>query len=131
MRTRFLVLALAIFYCNAWAADWTLIRDDGKPGEKTYIDKNSLVRTGTLARIWMLVNYERPKGVADRKHLSEKALVEYDCKRRESRKIEFSWYSRHDGEGERVYKDPDLGTFLPAIPNSVAETAWKMACEEK
>jgi hypothetical protein len=131
MRIRFLVLALAISYCNAWAADWTLIRDDRKPGEKTYIDKNSLVRTGTLARMWMLVNYERPKGIADRKRLSEKTLVEYDCKRRESRKIEFSWYSGQDGEGELVYKDPDLGTFLPAIPNSVAETAWKMACEEK
>jgi hypothetical protein len=131
MRTRFLVLALAIFYCNAWAADWTLIRHDRKPSEKTYIDKNSLVRTGTMARMWTLVNYERPKGVAGRKHLSEKALVEYDCKRHESRKIEFSWYSRHDGEGELVYKYADLGTFLPAIPNSAAENAGRIACEKK
>jgi hypothetical protein len=131
MRTRLLVLALAIFNGGAWAADWTLIRDDAEAGERTYVDKNSLVPVGTLERMWTLINYKRPKGVADREHLSEKARVEYDCKRRESRKIEFGWYSRHDGEGELVYRNADLGTFLPVIPNSAAETAWKIACEKK
>jgi hypothetical protein len=131
MRTRFLVLALAIFCGGAWAADWTLIRDDKEPGEKTYVDKSTLGRTGSLARMWTLTNYHRPKGVAGRKHLSEKALVEYDCKTREFRKIEFGWYSRHDGEGELVYKDPDPGTMLPVIPNSTEEAAWRIACEQK
>jgi hypothetical protein len=131
MRAGFLVLTLAIFSGGASAADWTLIRDDTKTGEKTYVDKSIVVRTGSLARMWSLTNYQRPKGVAGRKHLSEKTLVEYDCKTRESRKIEFSWYSRHDGEGELVYKNPDFGTMLPVIPNSAADTAWKIACENK
>jgi hypothetical protein len=131
MRAGFLVLTLAIFSGGAWAADWTLIRDDTKTGEKTYVDKGSLATMGTLARMWSLINYQRPKGVAGRKHLSEKALIEYDCKTRESRKIEFSWYSRHDGEGELVYKDPDFGTMLPVIANSAEEAAWKIACEQK
>jgi hypothetical protein len=131
MRAGFLVLTLAIFSGGAWATDWTLLRDDAKTGEKTYVDKSSIAPMGTLARMWILINYKRPKGVAGRKHLSEKALVEYDCKRHESRKIEFSWYSRHDGEGELVYKYADLGTFLPAIPNSAAENAGRIACEKK
>jgi hypothetical protein len=131
MRAVVLVLALAIFNSGAWASEWTLVRGNTEPGEKTYIDKSSLARKGTLAKMWSLVNHERPKAVAGREHLSEKSLVQYDCKTGQSRKMEFHWYSRHDGEGELIYSDRDPGTMLPMIPGSAGESAWKIACESE
>ena len=131
MRTRFLVLALAIFYGGAWAAEWTLIKDNAKSGEKTYIDKSSIERTGSLAKISSLTNYQRPSGVGGRKHMSEKALVEYDCETHEFRKLGFNWYSGHDGEGEQIYSYRDLGTKQPIVSNSAEEVVWKIVCEKK
>ena len=72
MRTGILVLAMAIFSGSAWSAEWILIKDDAKSGEKTYIDKNTLGRAETLAIMWSLVNHQKPKGVARRAHLSDK-----------------------------------------------------------
>ena len=131
MRARFLFLTLAIFVGAAWAGEWTLIKDNAKSGEKTYLDKSNVQRIGPLTRIWSLTNYERPSGVAGRKHMSEKALVEFDCETGELRKLAFNWYSLHDGEGEQVYSYSDLGTKLPVAPNSAEEAAWKMACGKK
>ncbi|WON73859.1 surface-adhesin E family protein [Nitrosospira sp. Is2] len=131
MRTGILVLAMAIFSGSAWSAEWTLVKDNAKSGEKTYIDKSNVVRIGPLAQMSSLTNYQRPKGVAGRKHLSEKALVEFDCENREFRKLEFYWYSLHDGEGELIYSYKDLGTKLPVAPKSADEAAWKIACEKK
>lgn len=131
MRTRVLVLTLAIFVGGAWAGEWTLVKDNAKSGEKTYLDKSNIARIGPLAQIWSLTNYQRPSGVGGRKHMSEKALVEFDCETREFRKLAFNWYSLHDGEGEQVYSYRDLGTKLPVVPNSVEEAAWKIACEKK
>ena len=79
VRTAVLILAGVLFSGSAWATEWTLIRDDAKSGEKAYIDKSRVIRRGSLAAMWLLTNYERPKGVARKAHLSEKALVEYDC----------------------------------------------------
>jgi hypothetical protein len=131
MRTRFLVLTLAFFVGGAWAGEWTLIKENAKSGEKTYLDKSNVARMGPLAQIWSLTNYQRPSGVARKKHMSEKALVEYDCETRESRKLGFNWYSLHDGEGELVYSYRDLGNKLPVVRNSADEAAWQFACEKK
>ena len=131
MRAGLFVLALAIFSGGAWATEWTLIRDDAKSGEKAYIDKSKVIRRGSLAAMWLLTNYERPKGVARKNHMSEKALVEYDCQNHESRKLEFTWHSLHDGEGELIYSYKDLGVKLPIAPKSAEEAGWKIACAQK
>jgi hypothetical protein len=131
MRAGLFVLALAIFSGGAWAADWTLIWDDTKHGVKTYVDKSDIARIGPLVQIWSLTNYQRPAGVGGRKHMSEKALVEYDCETHEFRKLGFHWYSLHDGEGELIYSYKDLGRKLPIAPKSAEEIGVKIACAKK
>ena len=131
MRTGVLILAGVLFSGSAWATEWTLIRDDAKSGEKAYIDKSRVMRRGSLAAMWLLTNYERPKGVARKAHLSEKALVEYDCQNHESRKLEFTWHSLHNGEGDLIYTYKDLGNKLAIASDSAEEAGWKIACEQK
>ena len=72
-----------------------------------------------------------PRASPERAHLSEKALVEYDCENHESRKLEFTWHSLHDGEGDLVYTYKDLGTKLAIASNSAEEAGWKIVCEQK
>ena len=131
MRTGILVLAMAIFSGSAWSAEWKLIKDDAKAGEKTYIDENTLGRAETLAIMWSLVNHQKPQGVGRRAHLSEKSLIQYDCKTGQSRRVEIHWYSRHDAEGEQVYSQKEPESMLPPRPDSAREVAWKIACEKK
>jgi hypothetical protein len=129
MRTSILILAMAIFSGSAWSAEWILIKDDAKSGEKTYIDKNTLGRAETLAIMWSLINHQKPKGVAGRAHLSEKSLIQYDCKNHQSRRLEFQWYSSHDAEGESIYSQKEPESMLTVKPGSGREVAWKIACE--
>ena len=55
----------------------------------------------------------------------------YDCENHESRKLQFTWHSLHDGEGDLVYTYKDLGTKLAIASNSAEEAGWKIACEQK
>jgi hypothetical protein len=119
---------LAILLCAAapaWAG-WKTVGES--PGARSFADPSSILRKGPVAAMWSLLDFNNFQRMVEVGYFSQKALVEYDCKQRQSRGMVVSLHAEHMGEGKVVYADESPHDWEPIVPETLGEELWKVAC---
>jgi len=125
----FLVLSLV---STGAMAGWTTVgKAESAKGFTVYTDKSATQKKGNIAKMWSLFDFNAPRKTKGFRYSSYKQLVEYDCKKEQSRVIGYSLHSKNMGAGGAIYKNSKAGNWMAVRPNSVAENLWEIACGKK
>lgn len=94
----------------------------------TYVDADSIRRSGQYARMWSLVNFKFAEYYGRKPYLSMTNHIEYDCQVARMRGIFTSAYSESMGKGALVESDGHAYDWTTVIRGSTGEALWKIAC---
>ena len=93
-----------------------------------YVDQATVKRTGNMATMWHLTDFNSAQKDMGEKYLSTKDQNEYDCKEMRWRRRAASQHSKNMGGGKVVYSDTYTTRWKPVPPDSGVEILWKFAC---
>lgn len=97
-----------------------------------YVDKESLVKEGNRAKMWIMIDYQAPlSDKVGKSVLSDKLQYQYDCKEKQFQIIASSAHSGHMAKGETVSVNPDPPMLTPVALGTLDESFWEMACLKK
>lgn len=120
-----LAIALLLIAAPAWAG-WKTVGES--PGAKSYADPATIQRKDDVAAMWSILDYENFQRMVEVGYFSQKSLVEYDCKARQSRGMLVSLHEGHMGEGKVIYADESPRDWEEVVPETLGEELWKAAC---
>ena len=126
-----LLLSCLLFPLVAHAALWVPVGADSQG--KSYIDKNSVIKSDAGHKAWSLVSYEAEQATQDGvPYRSMKALHLYSCKDRTTTLLSQVFYTEAMGKGP-VAQSFKYEKFLPEdiIPDSTSEGALQAICKGK
>lgn len=107
-------------------ASWTKA---GKTLEATYFyDAESIHRSNSRARMWVLINFPEPVEINGKKHQSSKTRFEYDCVGERGRVDGTFFYALPDGKGRVTASESAANDWFPIAPQTIAVSLWKAAC---
>jgi hypothetical protein len=131
---RIIFILLIMVYTVSWA-EWKLI-DISSDGESiTYIDRSTIRRTGSFAKMWIIHDFfaEQSDNAGD-KYRSRMARLAFDCKLEMSAINANIGFSEKMGGGSVVWSHTNKEKSLDwgAIPpGSLVQEIWKIACGKK
>lgn len=125
MREIILMMLLAGASSSAMA-DWVNVASNENTA--IYVDQASVGRTGGMAKMWHLTDYNNVHKDMGEAYLSTKDQNEYDCKEVKFRRRASSQHSKNMGGGKVVYSDTFTSRWKPVEPDSGIEILWKFAC---
>lgn len=120
-----LAIVFVLLSCPVWVG-WKSVGEEN-PGT-SYTDPATIVRSGTTARMWSLLDYKSFQRMVEVGYFSQKALVEYDCKEGRSRGLAVSLHAEHMGEGKVIYEDTSPHEWETVSPGTMTAMLWKIAC---
>ncbi len=110
-------------------AEWTQI---GESIDYTgYVDLATIQRTGSVVKMWDLMDYKTPRRGLGLSFLSQQGQSEYDCKSKKMRVMSFAWFSGNLGNGQILHNSTaNLSTqkWNLVLPLSTSEALWNIAC---
>jgi hypothetical protein len=123
------LLTLLVLSSGPACAEWVLI-DKTEQGMYTYVDPDSIRRTGDLVEMWQLFDFKNVQiSKMGRSFLSMRAQIEYGCLGEQSRSLALTVFTGNMGKGEVVpstrIKESE---WEPVAPASMAQRLWKLAC---
>ena len=125
---RFFLLQM-LLGSGAVFAEWTQI---GESIDYTgYVDLATIQRTGSVAKMWDLMDYKTPRRGLGLSFLSQQGQSEYDCKSKKMRVMSFAWFSGNLGNGQILHNSTaNLSTqkWNLVLPLSTSEALWNIAC---
>lgn len=125
MRAVFLWMLLALASHGA-TAEWMKVYSSGM--QTTYANPDAIEVDGNKIKVWQISDYKRANKHGSKPYWSLKSQTEYDCKRAQSRILNYSLLSGKMGEGEMVYSDSAVNEWRPVAAGSTGEKSWKAAC---
>ncbi len=121
-----LALALALLSGSA-AAKRTLVHSEKE--FDAYVDPETVERVGSVARMWVLHDYNERHVYLQWSYWSQRTLGEYDCGVRRAQTLAYSFHAGQMGGGELILNGAlPVGLWAPVPPGSVVEKFWKIAC---
>ena len=128
------VLSLCLLPALAIASEWIAVA--GNPSVAVYVDKQSLLRTGSKVKTWVKWVYVSPhevKGVHPKQFYRARAdLSVYSCIDRTALNIQSTTFA--DAEMSNVmdkFSSKDFGNeFSDVAPDSISEALLEFACRE-
>ncbi len=78
--------------------------------------------------MWSLLDYKAFQRMVEVGYFSQKSLVEYDCREKQTRGLLVSLHAEHMGEGKVIYADESPHEWEPLVPDTMGEVLWKFAC---
>lgn len=129
----FLILLLASLSSIA-NAEWTNLGSGGNGKVTIYANILSIRKVENKVKMWDIFDYKTEQILesSGRKYLSVKSLLEYDCVAETSLRIHSILSSGNMGAGEVIFAiDEPSNKSNPIVPDSLDETMWKVACDEK
>jgi hypothetical protein len=101
-------------------------------GKIYYVDMASIVKSGTSANMWAMIDLESPDydGFDNKYRQSKKYLKEYDCNIGKVRAIRTAWFSGRKLSGFPVYSSSEAGNWVSAPPGSFGEIELNIACDK-
>ena len=93
-----------------------------------YVDQATVKRTGNMATMWHLTDFNHVHKDMGEPYLSTKYQNEYDCKEMQWRRRAASQHSKNMGGGKVVYSNTYTTRWKPVPPDSGVEILWKFAC---
>jgi hypothetical protein len=119
------IIILCLAAAPAWAG-WTHVAEG--PGTRTYADPATLKRSGDVAAMWSVRDYQDFQRMVEVGYFSHKTLAEYDCRQKRSRGLSTSLHEGHMGEGKAIYADETAHDWEEVVPETEGEALWKAAC---
>ncbi len=121
-----LAIFLLLVSSPAWAG-WKSIGEDDTG--TSYADTATIVKSGTTAKMWSMLDYKSFQRMVEVGYFSQKAQVEYDCKGRQFRGLTLSLHAEHMGEGKVIYADETPHEWEAVEAGTVNEMLLKIACK--
>ncbi len=124
-----LLLTCLLYPVMAHAAQWVAVGADSY--SKSYIDKDSVIKSEAGHKAWSLVSYGAEQATQDGvPYRSMKALHVYSCKDRTTTLLSQVYYTEAMGKGP-VAQSFKYEKFLPEdiIPDSTSEGALQTICK--
>lgn len=129
LQTIFLILlAMA---SGAAAAEWSKVTE--LEGGSVYADPASIRRDGDVVRMRSLYDLKAAivSKANEKPYASQNLQGEYDCRKAQWRPLDFSWHSKHMGEGRMVEHLSDTFRWEPVPAGTGVEMLWRLACAGK
>lgn len=91
-----------------------------------YYDDATIRKSGNIVKIWSLHDYKTARGQVEFRSVTLES--EYDCIKKQSRRLFISFYQKNIGSGTTIRKDNEPGKWLPISSGTIKESIWKIAC---
>ena len=128
MRKVILMILLVVASSNA-VAEWVKVTSISDSGLTVYADPTTISKSGDTVAMSSMYDFKAAQMEEGfEPYVSARFQVEYDCKEKQKRVIEFNNYSKNMGNGEVVFSYNDTDKWTPVELNSVSEPLWKSAC---
>jgi hypothetical protein len=121
-----LAIFLLLIGSPAWAG-WKSIGEDDTG--TSYADAATIVKSGTTAKMWSLLDYKAFQRMVEVGYFSQKAQFEYDCKDKQVRGLTLSLHAEHMGEGKVIYADDTPREWEAVEAGTLNEVLLKIACK--
>ena len=121
-----LAIVLLLLSSPAWAA-WKSVGEDDTA--TSYADPATIVRKGSTATMWSLLDYKAFQRMVEVGYFSQKTHVEYDCGAKQLRGLSLSLHAQRMGEGKVIYEDTSAHEWEELVPDTTNEMLWKVACK--
>jgi len=127
-------ILLMMVYSVSWA-EWEYASKTSDGKVTIFTDKSTIRRSGEIAKMWTLKNYNVYRTNSQRKkYRSEKALVAHNCKEDIVALISLVTYSDLWGKGNVVdsytWSERDW-EWDPIVPGTTVATQRETACSKK
>ena len=124
------------------SAEWTKFGDTSDYSDTTYIDRQSIQKTGDKLKIWVLTDFKEIQSlpVANSPlYLSQVVYQEIDCQERTIKQIELVYFSGNMRSGtpvllisqDEILRSSQGGAPSFISPGSKGEVIYKIACNKK
>ena len=125
MKRLLLILMLTIMSDGA-IAEWA---EAGRnKGSIVYYDPATIRMSGSKVIIWTLHDHKAAQGQVE--YGSVTLESEYDCIKKQSRRLFLSFYQKNMGTGTTIQKDTKPRSWLPIAEGTIKESIWKIACRK-
>ena len=124
-----LAAALALLGTASFGAmaEWTEVNRSAK--RTTYVDLNTIRRSGHMAKIWTLDDENFPRASrSGATYLSSRVRNEYDCRDERARMSDLSAHTERMAKGSTVFSYSEGGEWSSVVPDSIGEAIFKIAC---
>ena len=129
---RAVVLATTLVMSNQAMAEYTRYFEDDE--QTSYLDRQSITRTGSEARMWTIDNYRKPQtDLPGKTFVSVKAHWVFDCAKRMSDVLVAFYHAAPMAEGQEVHSAARGSSrqWDTVDAGSVGELAFNVACDVK
>ena len=128
-------LAVALLVLFQWLgeapvhAEWLLV--DANAKASVYIDTDSMIRNGTLVRVWVMDDLRTVHTRGASRYLSSRAQEEHDCADERFRLLTLENFSGNMGIGDVVYRHANESNWTSIPRGTLAQSVWKVVCGKK
>lgn len=129
---RVVVLTVTLIMSNQAMAEYTRYFEDDE--QTSYLDRQSITRTGSEARMWTIDNYRKPQtDLPGKTFTSVKAHWVFDCAKRMSDVLVAFYHAAPMAEGQEVHSAARGASrqWDTVDAGSVGELAFNVACDVK
>lgn len=126
---KIVLMALLSAMSSSAIAEWIKVGSNEKTA--IYVDSTTIQRTGSMATMWHLIDFQTAKKDMGEPYMSTKDQNEYDCSEKKLRRRAFSEHSKNMGEGAVVYSDSFTAKWRPVTPESGIQILWETACGKR
>lgn len=114
---------LLILAASPAVADWVKVHENEE--WTSYLDPSTLKKDGNIRKEWLLKNRKRRGRNGE---LSEKSLIEFDCKEGRLRTLTSAIYYDHMASGEIVASAAGRGDWIYVPPGSFGLDLLRFVC---
>ena len=118
---------LLVLVCSTAHADW--IRAGSDDMASIYVDPVTRQRKASLVKMWVLVDYQKPRQLGSGSVGSKESHKEFDCKTAQQRALYTATFSGRKGDGKLVDVSTMIEKWMPIIPGSLEAEELKYACQ--
>ncbi|MBS0164633.1 surface-adhesin E family protein [Nitrospira sp. CMX1] len=111
------------------SAEWHLL--DGNNHAKVYIDRETIIRTGDVVKVWILDDLKTPHTREFSSFSSVRAQEEHDCSKERFRLVAIEQFAGNMGTGDSIYKKSGESGWAPIPRGTMAQSVWKFVCGKK
>lgn len=132
MKKYSLLLTLLLLAGQAMA-DWTPYEQDET--STSYLDRQSIVRTGSIVKVWFLFDNKTPQSLDGAGkilgHSSTVSLFEFDCENNKFHVLQGAAYEGKMGQGAVKFSSNSPTPWEYVVPNSFQDKRLKLVCEKR
>lgn len=125
---RFLSLVLLSLACSVAQAEWVFIAKNQALTDTYYGDSATKQWSGSLVKVWDLVNFEKPEKTGNIIYSSIKQFLQFNCVQKAYQSLYLTAHSGQMGSGKTVFSEGYAEQWTPIAPDTVMSDVMIWAC---